>query len=305
VAAGAGVAAALLIPLWINVRWARTLIRAVDMTKTDSYRIARWFDEHMPGRRVMLPGSYSFQFNVFSDSPQLFGGHDPMLPNFTMRVAQFTIYSGTNAGSRDGEIAALWLRALGARALAVPGPRSSEFYKPFANPRKFEELLPVLSREGGDTIYAVPARSDALAHVIPAEAAVRRTPAHGLDTAEIGRYVKALDDAAYPEATFEWRDRHSAHIRATIAPGQLISVQETYHPGWRARVSGAECKVMRDGLGMIVVDPGCRGECDIALTYGVDTEGRAARAASAAAGAILAVTFVMGRRLKAPRSFRR
>lgn len=300
-AAGFGIAAALLVPLWINVRWARTLIRAVDMTKTDSYRIARWFDENMPGRRVMLPVSYSFQFNMFWDSPQLFGGHDTMLPNFTMRVAQFTIYSGMNAGSRDGEIAALWLKALGARAVTVPGLKSSEFYKPFANPRKFEGLLPALRREGGDTIYGVPGRSDSLAHAIPAEAAVRQTPAHGLDTTEIEKYVNAPDDAAYPEAAFDWRDRHSAHIRARVGPGQLISVQETYHPGWRAYANGAECKVMRDGLEMILVDPGCRGECDIALTYGVDAEGRAARVASAVAGVILACTFVVARRVPRPR----
>src|SRR6185503_6539204 len=77
-----------------NPNYAHRLIRATDMTQTDSYRVARWLDEHMGGRRVMVPGSYSFQFNDFSDTPQVLRGHDPMLPNFIMRIAGFVMYSG-------------------------------------------------------------------------------------------------------------------------------------------------------------------------------------------------------------------
>ena len=70
------------------------------------------------------------------------------------------------AGILAGGVPAFADRSAGARAISVPGPKSPEYYKPFANPRKFEGVLPVLWREGDDTVYGVPARSDSLAHVM-------------------------------------------------------------------------------------------------------------------------------------------
>ena len=279
----------LLFPLRHNVRYARGLIQAVDMTATSSYRVARWLDANMGGKRVMVAGSYSFQFNDFTDTPQILGGHDTMLPNLVMRIAGFVLYSGMNAGARDGEISVLWLQALGAHAVVVPGPQSSEVYKPFANPRKFEGLLPVLWREGDDTIYAVPARSSSLAHVLPAQAAVARTPIHGLDVAGIERYVQALNDPALPEATLLWRNPSAADISATMQPEQTVSVQVTYHPGWRATVNGGALPVQRDGLGLIHLEPRCNGRCDLTLMFDGGVEWQAARFASllSAAMAIL------------------
>ena len=271
-----------------DIRYARRLIQSMDMTSTAPYRIARWMDEHMQGRRVMVSGSYSFHFNDFTDTPQLHGGHDPMLPNFLLRIAMFTIYSGMNAGTRDGEISVLWLKALGAHAISVPGPRSAEYYKPFANPRKFEGLLPVLWREGDDTIYSVPARSASLAHVVQADAIVHHAPVNGLDTGEIERYVKALDDPAMPEANFTWRNRHTAEIQTQLQPGQALSVQVTYHPGWRATVNGVMQNAKKDGLGFLLLESACQGRCEITLTYDGGLEWRITCGAS-----LLAMTFVL------------
>lgn len=272
----------LIYPLRKNIRWAHDLIRSVDITTTASYRVARWFEQHMPGQRVMVSGSYSFQFNDLTDSPQLLGGHDPMQLNFVMRIAGFLIYSGMNAGSRDAELSVLWLKALGARAITVPGPASSEIYKPFANPRKFEGYLPVLWREGDDTIYEVPSRSTSLAHVIPPDAAVQHQPIHGLDVAEMERYIKALEDNSYTEAPMTWPNWHTAQIRSTVQRGQLLSVQVTYHPGWRATANGQPVTITKDGLGMMLLHPSCDGSCEVQLVYGLDREGRATLAASLA-----------------------
>ncbi|HTB18516.1 MAG TPA: glycosyltransferase family 39 protein, partial [Bryobacteraceae bacterium] len=152
---------------FVNDRhYAHHLILATDITTSAPYRVAGWLDQHMHGQRVMVGGSYSFYFNDFTDTPQLHGGHDPMIPNSTMAIAIFTIYSGLNAGARDGQVSILWLKALGARAVSVPGPHSAEYYKPFANPAKFEGLLPVLWRQNDDTIYAIPVRSNSLAHIV-------------------------------------------------------------------------------------------------------------------------------------------
>jgi hypothetical protein len=254
------------------IRYAHGQIRSTDAAKSSMYKLTRWMDANLRGARVMVGGSYSFYFNDFSDTPQLHGGQDPMLPNFMLRIAVFTIYSGMNAGARDGEIATLWLKALGAHAVSVPGPRSDEVYKPFVDPRKFEGLLPVLWREGDDTIYGVPSRSDSLAHVMAAGDLVRDPPVNGLDTAQLEKYVAALDAPAYPEAKWRWTSRHSAVIDATLAPGQVISAQVTYTPGWRA----SKAEVSQDGLGLLVLKPTCQGPCEIALTYDGGLEWRIA-----------------------------
>ena len=275
-----------------DIRYARRMIQAADITTTAPYRVARWMDEHMQGRRVMVSGSYSFHFNDFTDTPQLHGGHDPMLPNFLLRIAVFTIYSGMNTGARDAEISLLWLKALGAHAISVPGPHSAEYYKPFANPRKFEGVLPMLWREGDDTVYDVPVRSSSLAHVVPESAVVRHPPVNGLDTGELEHYVKALEDPALPEAPLVWRDRHTADIQAQVQPGQAVSVQVTYHPGWRASVNGVAQSVKKDGLGFLLLEPACQGRCEITLAYDGGIEWRVTCLASLVAMAFVLYRFV-------------
>jgi hypothetical protein len=279
-----------------NLNYAHRSIKSIDMTQTDSYRVAWWIDEHMGGRRVMVPGSYSFQFNDFTDTPQIFGGHEPMAPNFEMRVAAYTIYTGTNAGARDGEISVLWLKALGVHAVVVPGPTSQEVYKPFVNPRKFEGLLRVLTQIGGDTIYEVPARSGSLAHVLARDAVVAHQPIHGLDVGEIERYVAAMDDPGGADTPLVWRNRHTAVIDATLEAGQVVSVQTTYHPGWRALVNGADAVVRGDGLGLVVVESGCVGRCEVELVFDGGTEWRATLVASVLAMIVAGVWVVRMRR---------
>jgi hypothetical protein len=277
------------------IRYGRGLVRSTDITKSDMYREARWMDANLHGARAMVGGSYSFYFNDFSDAPQLHGGQDPMLPNFMLRIAVFTIYSGMNAGARDGQVATLWLKALGAHAVSVPGPDSQEMYKPFANPRKFDGILPVLWREGGDTVYGVPARSDSLAHVMAAGDLVRDPPVNGLDTAELEKYVAALENPAYPEATWRWTSRHSAVVDADVAPGQEISTQVTYAPGWRA--TGAQA--FPDGLGLMALKPAGNGPCEIMLTYDGGAEWRVTCCLSGAAMFAAACLVVLRKRRKA------
>lgn len=250
-----------------DMRYARHLIQGIDITTTPTYSVARWMDRHLDNERVMVPGSYSFYFNNFTNTPQLQGGHEPMQPSFEVLIAVFAIYSGMNAGRHDAQYSILWLKAFGAHAIAVSGPGSSEYYKPFPHPRKFDGVLPVLWREGDDTIYAVPSRSDSLAHIVPANAVVHDPPINGLDVHEIEGFVKALDDPSLPEASFVWRDHNTANIQAPVQPGQAVSVQVTYTPGWKATVDGVPQDIKKDGLGLIEIQPTCRGECQIVLHY--------------------------------------
>ena len=281
-----------------DLRYAHSIIHGIDITKTAAYRVSRWFDVNMRGERVMVSGSYSLLFNDFTDVPQLLGGHDQMLPNIVDRIANYTLYTGVQPAARDAAMCVTWLRALGANAIHVPGPQSAEFYKPYAHPRKFDGVLPVLWREADDTIYDVPARSRSLAHVVPADALVRHAPVNGLDTAEMERYVRALDDPELPEAPFTWSTRHSAAIRTTVAGGEAISVQISYAPGWRATANGKPQPLEPDGLGLISMRPVCEGACTIALEFGTSPEAGFAGAASLIlmAGTVLWMVFFPQRR---------
>ncbi len=263
-----------------NVRYGRALIRPIDITTTPTYRISRWLSDHFGSQRVMVSGAYSFYFNNFSDTPQVLGGHDPMLPNPMMRIIGYVLYGGINDQARDAQVSILWLKALGAHAVVVPGPSSSEYFKPFGNPSKFEGVLPALWREAGDTIYEIPSRSSSLAHVIPTEAVVSHMPIHGLDVAETERYVKALDDPSLPEAALLWPNRHTATIDTQVQPGQAISVQVTYDPGWKAEANGSPLKVEKDGLGLIKLEPPCNGHCEVTLIYDGGIKWRLVLAAS-------------------------
>jgi hypothetical protein len=280
----AAVALLLAIPLAIHLRrFDRGLLKPVDILQTTEYRTSHWIAGNLPGVRVMISGDVEFWFNLFADNPQLSAGHEPFAPNFMQRVAVYTIYSGTNAGSRDAEYSIFWLKAFGAAAIHVPGPHSAEYYHPFVHPSKFEGVLPKIWQSGDDAIYAVPLRSRSLAHVIPAEAVVARQPIHGLDIAPAEAYVRALDDPALPPAVLKWLSTDRARIQADLSPGQDLSVQVCYDPGWEARIGGRKQKLRADGLGMVVIEPDRAGHCDLDLEFTGGLERLLCRLASLAA----------------------
>ena len=162
------------------------------------------------------------------------------------------------------------MKAFGVHAVQTSGPASQEIYKSFRPARKFDGLLEAAWREGDDTIYRVPGES--LAYVLRADELVRHAPVNGLDLQEVRRYVAALQHPA----RFAWHGTSNATVEAQIEPGQTVSVQESYSPGWRAN----NARVFSDALGMIALEPHCSGICRIALTYDGGLEMKLARLAS-------------------------
>jgi hypothetical protein len=233
-------------------RYARQLIEPVQIASRIEYRSAHWFLEHMPGERVLTAGTVEFWLNAFGETPQLGGGFLQGVINPEMRVGSFFI-----TALPDGPGAILWMKAFGVHAVEVNGPHSQEVYKDFVTPAKFDDLLPELWRSGDDVIYRVP--GDSLAHVMPPDALVKRPPVNGLDTVEMRRFVAALDRPA----SLVWHGTHRAAIDARIAPGEIVSVQENYHPGWHADRG----RILKDGLGLMVIEPQCSGDCHIELSY--------------------------------------
>ena len=258
---------------------AERLTTPIDVKQSIEYRSAQWVSENLPQQRVMMGGSMGNFLNTFTSMEQLSAQPYTTAPNWEEQIAVYTIYIGQNAGDRDGDVSLLWLKAFGVQAVAVSGPHSPEYWKPFANPRKFEGMLPVLWREDDTTIYRVPQRSASLAHVIRPDQLVQRAPMHGLDTDDVHRFVAALDSASVP-AVMEWRGANRARIRALLKPGEIVSTQITYHPGWHATVEGGDRTVLADGIGLMVVYPNCLGDCEIILNYDGGWSSRLCRAAS-------------------------
>ena len=256
--------------------YARRLIRGIDITQTSEYKTARWFDRHMRDSRVMVPGSTTFWLNVFTDTPQLTGCCPQGVLNQTARVADYGIMTDLTAENRAFENSLLWFKALGVRAVAVSGPRSTEVYKPFYHPHKFDGRLPVLWREGDDVIYEVPWRYYSLAHAMEPGDLVERTLRHGVDTDPLVPYVAAIERPEAPPLQVRWPDNETIVITGNLKQGQIVSVQENAHPGWHAAVGGSARRVFTDKLGLLAVVPNCSGNCTIELHYDGGLEMRVA-----------------------------
>ena len=256
----------------IHRRYAKTITRPVDITGFIEYRVAKWVDANLPGQRVMVPGSIAQWFSAFSDSPQLSGASYSTALNWNQQEAMVSILGGR--GPRETAISLLWLKAFGIQAVTLCGRDSTEFWKPYADPNKFEGLLPVLWKTDGVTIYRVPQRSASLAHVIP-EASAARSP-DGIE-----KYVSALNDPQLPLAEMKWEGHRRIRIRASASPAQVVSVQTAFHPGWRALANGRPAEIRRDGLGFLLVRPHCDGPCEIELDYDGGWEYRLCRWLSA------------------------
>jgi hypothetical protein len=199
-------------------------------------------------------------------------------------VAGYVITAG--AGGNWPEWSVLWLKALGVQAVGVSGPGSTEAYKGFVDPRKFNGLLELLWRNGGDALYRVGKAHVSLARVLPRDALVARMPANGDDVDPLRAYVAALEDPALPEARFEWTSPHTALIATDLKPGQVVSLQMAWHPGWHARAGGTAIPIARDALGLMTIYPQ-PGASVIDLSYDGGVEMRIAKWVSAITAIIL------------------
>lgn len=303
------VAATILILLMVQTvhlrRHARGLLGQIDITKTHQYETAQWIATNLPGLRTMVSAETGLWFNVFSDNPQMSSGHDPFSPNWVLEIAVYAIYSDENAGTRAAENSIAWLKAFGTHAITIPNPDGPAPTKPFIHPHKFDGVLPLLSRNQGDSIYGVPQRSPSLAHVIPEQAVIAKQPANGLDIAEVERFDAALDDARLPLASFRWAGPSQAHISAPLRPGEVLAVQVTYDPGWIATANGRPARIDRDGIGLMTIRPECDGPCEVDLSFDGGLERKICRALSllvmllvAAVGVIRVTRWRAGRSMK-------
>lgn len=266
--------------------------RQPDFAQSIEYRAARWLQTNLPGQRVLMAGSPGLWIDAFCDSPQVAGQVYNTAANWNQQVALESVY---NSGVNYNEGSILWMKAFGARALGVPGPRSPAFWKPEALAAKFEGVLPVLWREDDTAIYRVPWKSQSLAHVIRPDQAPQPARLYETSVDSLRRYVEAIDDPA-ADASLAWRGPNHMDIRARAGQGQAVSVQITYDPGWRASVNGSPRSIRPDGLGLMLIDPRCVGPCEIRLDYTGGTEALATRIGSASVMLLACAWVLMGTR---------
>ncbi len=232
-----------------------------DVTKTVEYKASVWAARNLPGVRLFLPGSVGQWANAFSGVQQFAGGSFSMATNLAQQTGSAAVRWG------DARVSLPWLKAYGVGAVGISGPDSKEYWHPFVHPRQFEGMLPVLWSEDGVTIYRVPVRETALAHVVPESVLVRHAPKSTEDLTGIEKYVAALDDPSLPLTQFRWEGRNRIRIRAAASQGQALSVQVSFHPGWHASAGGRAIPIRKDGLGMMWIRPECVGPCEVQLDY--------------------------------------
>ena len=249
-----------------NYRWrARLDTQRADLEKHSEYTTARWLDANLKGGRVYVTGSTAFWLNAFSGTPQLIGCCDqgqsmPVLNEVPYKVNSAVSSTITEAGIN-------WLRALGVQAIVVNGPTSTDEYKDIQAPERFDGMIPLLHRENGDAIYSVLPLGTSLAHVLRPGELVPVRPPGKFAYSEILKYAQATGDAARPAAAFEWLRGGRARIRANLHPDDLLSVQVAWFPGWKAAVHGEAKAVSADGMGFLVIQPQCQGDCEIDLAW--------------------------------------
>jgi hypothetical protein len=227
------------------------------------HKTAMWLDANAGGSRVYARGTVSWWMNAFTDTPQLGGGVSQSIPSRANFVAEDTI-SGKDSDPH-GERTLMWLRAYGVDYAAVGGPNTRMVTALYSHPERFDFIAEKVWSDGGDFIYRIPRRARSLAHVIPRGAVAAQVT-------DVGRYVEALEDAGAPPAAFTWVNAHEVRVTADVPAGDVISVQVSYAPGWRAKVNGVSRPVAPDGLGLITVDPRAAGPCTVELTFGRSVE---------------------------------
>jgi len=248
-------------------RFGKVFLHSADVTQTIEYRAATWAEQHLPGVRVMMPGSIGQWANAFTGLHQFSGSSWSMTAYPVQQRGLSGIYNGAETPELDAMVSLAWLKAFGVGAIAVSGPKSEEYWKQFAHPEKFEGVLPALWSEKGVTIYQVPQRTASLAHVVPEADLVRRVPRGPADITAMARYVADLDDPSLPLAELQWEGPNRIRIRTTTSPGQAISIQVSSSPGWRATAAGHERELKTDALGLMWVQPERSGPCEVELTY--------------------------------------
>jgi hypothetical protein len=249
--------------------------------------VALWLSDHLgPGERAYLTGDHAFWADVFADVPQVRGGVDFAFSNPWWAHVTYQVNNGT-----DADISKLWMAALPVRYVVVTGPASSEIYRDYADPKKFDGLLPVVFDERGVRVYEVSRTGDP--RLMVARVTDLAAPTSAIDRVAISEYVKRIGDGRAP-IRLEPQGLGSFRAEVEVRDGEQVVLRQAYDTGWRATVDGRSTNPRADALGQLIVDVPA-GRHVVELEHGVHTDFIAGFAVALMTAIVWSVVAIRGR----------
>jgi hypothetical protein len=273
-------AAPALLAFWPVVNYtshAWTYFPRADHLGRIEYQVTKWIHENLPGKRVMATGSTRFWYNAWFDGPMVGGGSEQGLMNVLSVAALFQTKEAV-----DPQIPIGWLQAMGADAFVVHDQSSMEIYKDVPKPERFEKLLRIFyDNGGGDRVYEVPRRFPGLARVVDTAQmdALPPMPPPGSNE-HLPFYLQVLENGPASPAEFRQESPDKIRVRASLAQGQSLVVEETYDPNWSARSGGKDLPVREGPLHFMRIEAP-PGEHDIEMEFRLPLENKVGRVVSA------------------------
>ena len=232
---------------------------------TPEYRVAKRLEELKPAGRVYVSGETRFRLNAYTDLDQAGGTFETGLTNRTPIFMEYQIKTGLGSKpEEEGADAVLQLRTMAVEYVAVHGPKSKEFYRDLKNPRKYENVVEAVWRDGDDVIYRVGSpRLAVLVH--PAE--MIEVPFWGGGHKWLAPYVAAMDDPSRPKLQTAWRGPSALTVEGAVPAGMQIAVAVNHYPGWRALQDGRPIRIEKNNLGFMTLHPSPSSGSRIEMAY--------------------------------------
>jgi hypothetical protein len=233
--------------------------RAGNPAEGVAWQAAQWLQRNGGGGRVVAAGELDSTLNLWSDVPQA-GGSGQDVSNFLIFAAEREISFGCQPNA--GRLSQLWLTALNAPRLVVPGADSPDSFHWYADTAKFA-AMPAIWNAAGTAIYQLPDFEPHDAVVVDKSALGRLPPLHSTDDEHfLDSYVSWA--AGKRAAIIRWKAPDRAEIDADLAPGEAILLKVNNDPGWRA--SGAA--IASDPIGFQIIEPAAPGRQTLTLRFG-------------------------------------
>jgi hypothetical protein len=211
---------------------------------TIEYRVAERLAAMHSSGRTLASGGLRFRLNSWFDIPQVGGSFESGLNSRMPLNFAYQIRMGENVSDILRE-----LETLGVEYVVVHGPKSSEHYRDFKSPHKFDGVLEKVWSEEDDAIYRVPFSS--LAHVVRAQELSLGQP-YGV-LSPLDPYPAAIADPTRPKLTATWIGASDLSVQGPIPEGRLVSIQVNHDAGWHAEQDGTSIPIERDLLGYLVL----------------------------------------------------
>jgi uncharacterized membrane protein YfhO len=96
------------------------------------------------------------------------------------------------------------------------------------------------------------------------------------DVEYLGAYADVVEKGPDAPPTLTRDGTDAMRVRANVAPGQSIVVQESWDPAWQAWAGGKQVPVRKDVMGLMVVDAP-PGDQEIRLAFVTPFENRIGR----------------------------